>query len=234
MGKDNIIRAVLSAKVDMTPKGFVADQLSPERFAACYEMFFDKIVEIHASDITAIDGYGPFDEDGKTEYSTCRASLLDTFTEDREGYWYNWRELFETTVLDRTFFEKYWVEMQDRIPYCEGKRSLVYNNMFFENIITDGQSTVGFPDWSRAGIFDFLLDFAIMDLNKPYLHIPELLFAYCQRKGIFVPDFKERFLCMAYYKGLDGLRWHASIDDTESCTSIMKSMSGLRDRIYAL
>lgn len=39
---------------------------------------------------------------------------------------------------------------------------------------------------------------------------------------------------MAYYKGIDVLRWHASIDDTESCTSIMKSISELKDRIYAL
>lgn len=40
-------------------------------------------------------------------------------------------------------------------------------------MITDGKEMVGFPDWSRSGICDFLLDFAIMDLNKPYLKIPE-------------------------------------------------------------
>lgn len=50
-------------------------------------------------------------------------------------------------------------------------------------MITDGKTTVGFPDWSRSGICDFLLDFVIMDLNKPYLNIPELLFEYC-KKGI--------------------------------------------------
>ena len=49
-------------------------------------------------------------------------------------------------------------------------------------MITDGKTTVGFPDWSRSGICDFLLDFAIMDLNKPYLHIPELLFEYCKKE----------------------------------------------------
>lgn len=234
MGKDIIIRSMLSGKVDMTPKGFVADLLTPEQFAACHEWFFDHILEIHASDITEVEGYGPFNEEGQPEYSTCREALIDNFSADKEGYWYNWKELFETTVLDRAFFEHYWVEMQDRIPYCEGKRYLVYNNMFFANMITDGQGKVGFPDWSRAGIGDFLLDFAIMDVNKPYLLIPERLFAYCQRKSIEVPDFKERYLCMAYYKGLDVLRWHASIDDIESCTSIMKSIGQLRDRIYAL
>ncbi|GIO93836.1 hypothetical protein J31TS3_50630 [Paenibacillus lactis] len=234
MGKDNIIKSMLSEKVSMTPNGFVADQLNPEQFAGCHELFFDKILEIHSSDITGIEGYGEFNDECKTEYGTCKEFLIDTFADDKEGYWYNWQEMFETTVLEREFFEQYLQEMKDRIPYCEGRRYLVYNNTFFINMITDGKTMVGFPDWSRSGICDFLLDFAIMDLNKPYLHIPELLFEYSKKRGIVIPDFKERFLCMAYYKGIDVLRWHASIEDTESCTSIMKSISELKDRIYAL
>lgn len=234
MSKDNVIKSMLSAKVSMTPNGFVADQLNPEQFVDCHELFFDKILEIHSSDIAEVEGYGQFNEECKTEYGTCREFLIDTFAEDKEGYWYNWREMFETTVLEREFFEKYLKEMKDRIPYCEGQRYLVYNNMFFANMITDGKTTVGFPDWSGSGICDFLLDFAIMDLNKPYLRIPELLFEYYKKRDIVIPDFQERFLCMAYYKGIDVLRWHASIDDTESCTSIMKSVSELKDRIYAL
>jgi len=234
MGKDNIIKSMLSEKVSMTPNGFVADQLNPEQFVGCHELFFDKILEIHSSDITGIEGYGEFNEECKTEYGTCKEFLIDTFADDKEGYWYNWQEMFETTVLEREFFEQYLQEMKDRIPYCEGRRYLVYNNTFFINMITDGKTMVGFPDWSRSGICDFLLDFAIMDLNKPYLRIPELLFEYCKKRDIVIPDFKERFLCMAYYKGIDVLRWHASIEDTESCTSIMKSISELKDRIYAL
>lgn len=234
MGKDNIIKSILSEKVCMTPNGFIADQLNPEQFMSCYEMFFDKILEIHSSDIKGIEGYGEFNEECKLEYGTCKEFLIETFAEDKEGYWFNWKEMFETTMLEREFFEKYFQEMKDRIAYCEGKRYLVNNNTFFLNMITDSKTTVGFPDWSRSGVCDFLLDFAIMDLNKPYLHIPELLFEYCKKRDIAIPDFQERFLCMAYYKGIDVLRWHASIDDVESCTSIMKSISELKDRIYTL
>lgn len=234
MGKDQLIKAMLSEKVSMTPNGFVANRLSPKQFAECYELFFDKIFDISSSDITGIEGYGELNDECKTEYRTCREFLIDTFAEDKEGYWYNWREMFETTLLERKFFEQYFKEMDDRIDYCEGRRYLVYNNTFFVNMITDGKTMVGFPDWSRSGVGDFLLDFAIMDLNKPYLRIPELLFDYCKTRGIIIPDFKERFLCMAYYKGIDTLRWHASIDDTESCMSIMKSIRELKDRLYAL
>jgi len=234
MSKDHIIKSMLSDQVSMTPNGFLADQLSPAQFADCYELFFDKIMEISASDITGVKGYGEFNEDCKTEYPTCREFLIDTFAEEKEGYWFHWKELYDTTMLDRGFVESYLKEMEARIDYCEGRRYLVNNNTFFEIMITDGKTTVGFPDWSRSGICDFLLDFAIMDLNKPYLHIPELLFEYCGKRDIVIPDFKERYLCMAYYKGIDTLRWHASIDDTESCTSIMESIGQLKDRIYAL
>lgn len=234
MGKDNVIKSMLSDMVSMTPNGFDANRLTPEQFADVHELFFDKIFEIHSSDITGVDGYGEFNEDCKPEYGTCREFLIGTFADHKEGYWYHWQEMFETTVLERPFFEQYHRAMEDRIPYCEGERYLVYNNTFFRNMITDGKTTVGFPDWSRSGIADFLLDFAIMDLNKPYLKIPELLVEYCKRRDIVIPDFKDRFLCMAYYKGIDTLRWHASIDDTESCTSIMKSVSQLKDRMDAL
>lgn len=234
MGKDNIIKAMLSEKVSMTPIGFVADQLSPEQFADCYELFFDHLFEIGSSDIADIEGYGEFDEACATAYKTCREYLIHTFADDQEGYWYNWREMFETTVMEREFFEHYFKEMVSRIHYCEGRRYLVNNNTFFVNMITDGKTSVGFPDWSRSGISDFLLDFAIMDLNKPYLQIPERLAGYCDARGIVIPEWKERFLCMAYYKGIDVLRWHASIDDTESCASIMTSIRELKDRLYAL
>lgn len=234
MSKDHLIRSMLSEKVNMTPAGFIADQLSPEQFAGCYELFFDKIFEVSSADITGVEGYGEFNEDCTTVYATCRDFLVGTFADDEEGYWLNWKEMFDTTVLEREFFEKYFKEMEKLIPYCEGQRFLMNNNTFFENMITDGVTTVGFPDWSRSGIGDFLMDFAIMDLNKPHLMIPELLAEYSKNKGLMIPDYKERFLCMAYYKGIDVLRWHASIDDTESCRWIVKSISELKDRMNAI
>ena len=66
------------------------------------------------------------------------------------------------------------------------------------------------------------------------LLIPEKLYGYLQKKGMEGENFRERFLCMAYYKGLATLMWHASIDDEESCLSIMKSVSELEERILAI
>lgn len=234
MTRDLFIKQLLSTTVDMTPVGRISEKLSPEEFAPLAEQFFADILEIHKADISGIDGYGEFNEDNKLEDGTLRDFLINDFSEEEEGYWKNWTEMFETTLLSKDFFYKYHAKMLEYAPYCEGKRFLVNNNTFFCNMIVKEDGTVGFPDWSRFGVCDFLLDFAIMDLNKPYLLIPEKLYAYFKKNGIEVEHFHERFLCMAYFKGIGALRWHASIDDEESCNSIMKSVSELEERIWAI
>lgn len=234
MNRDTFIKNILPQTVCMTPSGFIADDLSPNDFKNIYHIFFDKIFDISKSDVSRVSGYGEFNDDCQTEYTTCREFLIDTFAEEKEGYWYHWREMFETTILNQELFHKFYKKMEERIDYCEGKHFLVYNNTFFANMITDGRLNVGFPDWSRAGICDFLLDFAIMDLNKPYLLIPERLVQYCMENRIEIPYFKERYLCMAYYKAIDTLRWHASIDDLESYDSIIRYLNELENRIMIL
>lgn len=56
--------------------------------------------------------------------------------------------MFQTKVLDQEFFETYFKKMEELIPYCENQRFLMNNNTFFVNMITDGKTMVGFPDWS--------------------------------------------------------------------------------------
>ena len=229
MTRDLFIKQFLSTRVDMTPIGRISDELSLEEFAPLEEQFFADIMEIHKADISGTVGYGD-----ELKNPTLHQFLVEEFSEEQEGYWKNWPQMFDTTMLSKDFFYRYYNKMLEYVPYCEGKRYLVNNNTFFCNMIVKEDGTVGFPDWSRSGVCDFLLDFAIMDLNKPYLMIPEKLYAYFKKNSIEVEHFHERFLCMAYYKGIATLMWHASIDDEESCTSIMKSVSELEERIWTI
>ena len=234
MNRDIFIRNLTNDKIEMSPKGRKAGELSPEEFEQCYESFFDMIFEIAATDVSSLTGYGEFDENNQAPYKTAEEFIRDTFNEEREGYWKNWREMFETSFLKKDYFEEIFAKAIHYAPYCEGRRYLANNNTFFCNMIVSENGKTYCTDWGRAGIMDFLMDFAILDLNKPYLLVPEKLYEYAKKKNIVIENFKERFLCMAYFKGIDTLRWHASIDDLESCESIVKSINALEGRMAKL
>jgi hygromycin-B 4-O-kinase len=142
--------------------------------------------------------------------------------------------MFETTFLKKDYFDRIFAKAIQYAPFCEGRRFLANNNTFFVNMIVDDAGKTYCADWGRAGIMDFMMDFAIMDLNKPYLLVPEKLYAYAKKKNIIIESFKERFLCMAYFKGIHTLMWHASIDDLESCESITRSINELEERMSKL
>ena len=234
MNRDIFIRNLTADRIEMSPKGRCANELTVEEFEKGYESFFDMIFEIAAADISSVAGYGEFDEDNKAPYVSVEEFIRETFNEDQEGYWHNWTKMFETTFLKKDYFDKIFAKALQYAPFCEGQRFLANNNTFFVNMIVDDSGKTYCADWGRAGIMDYMMDFAIMDLNKPYLLVPEKLYAYAKKKNIEIKDFKERFLCMAYFKGIHTLMWHASIDDLESCESITRSLNELEERMNKL
>jgi hygromycin-B 4-O-kinase len=231
MNRDIFIRNLTKDRIDMSPKGRNANELSVEEFEKNYENFFDMIFEIAGTDISSLTGYGEFDENNIAPYKTVEEFIIDTFNEEKEGYWHNWRQMFETSYLKKDYFEKIYAKALEYAPYCEGQRYLANNNTFFCNMVVDESGKTYCADWGRAGIMDYMMDFAILDLNKPYLLVPEKLYEYAKKKNIEIKNFRERFLCMAYFKGIHTLMWHASIDDLESCESITRSINALEERM---
>ena len=231
MNRDIFIRNLTKDRIDMSPKGRNANELSVEEFEKNYENFFDMIFEIAGTDISSLTGYGEFDENNIAPYKTVEEFIIDTFNEEKEGYWHNWRQMFETSYLKKDYFEKIYAKALEYAPYCEGQRYLANNNTFFCNMVVDEFGKTYCADWGRAGIMDYMMDFAILDLNKPYLLVPEKLYEYAKKKNIEIKNFRERFLCMAYFKGIHTLMWHASIDDLESCESITRSINALEERM---
>ena len=234
MNRDIFIKNLTKDRIEMSPKGRNANELSVEEFEKNYENFFDMIFEIAATDISGLSGYGEFDENNTAPYASFREFVLETFNEEQEGYWHNWTQMFGTTFLKKDYFDTIYAKIMQYVDFCEGKRYLANNNTFFRNMLVDEAGKTYCADWGRAGIMDFLMDFAILDLNKPYLLVPEKLFEYAKKKNIEIKNFRERFLCMAYLKGLHTLMWHASIDDLESCGSITVSLNALEERMKKL
>ena len=235
MNRDIFIRNLTKDKIEMSPKGRNANELTPEEFEKNYESFFEMIFEISSADISGLTGYGEFNEKNQATYPTLAEFIRDEIINEKtEGYWKNWTQMFGTTFLKKDYYFEIADKALKYAPFCENQRYLVNNNTFFCNMIVDDAGKTYCVDWGRAGIMDYMMDFAILDLNKPYLLVPEKLYDYANKKGIKIENFRERFLCMAYFKGIATLRWHASIDDLESCESIVRSINALEERIFKL
>ena len=235
MNRDIFIRNLTKDKIEMSHKGRNANELTPEEFEKNYESFFEMIFEISSADISGLTGYGEFNEKNQATYPTLAEFIRDEIINEKtEGYWKNWTQMFGTTFLKKDYYFEIADKALKYAPFCENQRYLVNNNTFFCNMIVDDAGKTYCADWGRAGIMDYMMDFAILDLNKPYLLVPEKLYDYANKKGIKIENFRERFLCMAYFKGIATLRWHASIDDLESCESIVRSINALEERIFKL
>ena len=235
MNRDIFIRNLTKDKIEMSPKGRNANEFTPEEFEKNYESFFEMIFEISSADISGLTGYGEFNEKNQATYPTLAEFIRDEIINEKtEGYWKNWTQMFGTTFLKKDYYFEIADKALKYAPFCENQRYLVNNNTFFCNMIVDDAGKTYCADWGRAGIMDYMMDFAILDLNKPYLLVPEKLYDYANKKGIKIENFRERFLCMAYFKGIATLRWHASIDDLESCESIVRSINALEERIFKL
>jgi hypothetical protein len=145
MNRDIFIRNITKDRIEMSPKGRNANELSVEEFEKNYENFFDMIFEIAATDISSLTGYGEFDENNIAPYNTVKEFIIDTFNEEKEGYWHNWRQMFETSYLKKDYFEKIYAKALEYAPYCEGQRYLANNNTFFCNMVRD---FIDVFDWS--------------------------------------------------------------------------------------
>lgn len=233
MTRDEYLKSHLPESLKEPAVGQIVNELSIDEFEKVYKRIFDSIMEIHQADVSDTTGYGEFTTEGELPYKTFKDFIVHTFDEDRKGYWKNWKKLFEGKLLDKKIFETYYKKMMHYSEYCENQRFLTNGFVYFD-YMTITPETVGFLAWDRAGIYDWFVDFATFDSNKPYLFIPEKLYAYMKEKNMNTTHFKERFLCMAYFRGIDGLRWHASIDDEASCKGILNHLSTLEERILNL
>lgn len=212
--------------------GFTVRTLSPEEFNVVLPSFLAAVTKIHTVNIAASEGYGEINLSGNGTYRSWSDYLKNNFSNDRDGFWNNWHQLYETSVLEKHVFDEFYTKMMELCIYCEPHRYLIHGDCHFYNILTEGSKITGIIDWENIKYGDFLYDIASLDLHKPYLKMPKLFKDYYNSNNMKIPDFKERFLCAAYCRGIDCLRFHAKIDDTESYYSIKKYLYEISSADY--
>jgi hygromycin-B 4-O-kinase len=201
--------------------------LSSDEFEAILPSFLETTAKIHRADISRTEGYGNIDSSGNGLYKNLEEFLEKSFSQEIEGFWYNWHKLYNSTVLEKHVFHEFYDRMMELSKYSKPYRHLLHGDYHFANILTDGKYVTGVIDWDGIKYGDFLYDIATLDLEKSHLRIPHRIKNYYKDRNIDIPHFKNRFLFASYFRGIDCLRFHAAIKDEESYYSIKKYLYGI-------
>ena len=135
MIKNETLKKILPSSILLNPIGKNGNEIWIEDFEQLYPLFFKSVLEIQKADISEFSGFGEFSEDGIPEFSTFKDFLVKSFDDSNDDYWKNWKELFNTSMMKKEFFEKYFNKMIELSSFCENQRFLVNNNLFFGNTV---------------------------------------------------------------------------------------------------
>lgn len=204
--------------------------------AAGYQKVIPSLIEtlyaIHTSDVKQWHGYGWIGDDGEGMFPSWKGFIARVIEEEREdGFYGRWHDMFETTFLERDFFENVYAHMLRLLDFCPEQRYLVHFEYGYNNVLAENGKVTAVLDWTDASYGDFVYDVAVMDLWPPAgVDFPKLVHQYYTAHGVDLPHYKERLDCYQCYSALDGLRFFAKTNDYDAYLStrrILEKITGL-------
>lgn len=138
------------------------------------------------------------------------------FDENVEGFHKNWTDLYQTSFLEPSLFEKGYEKMMKLASFSPETPHLVHGDFHLGNMLSDGEKVTGIVDWEMVQYGDFMLDIAGLHFWSPELNFPERVRKLWLENGVDIPYFEERLRCHLLLKGIDGLRFYAKQNAKES------------------
>lgn len=190
--------------------GRMLEEHTPEEVIHILPELIELLARLHQIDVSDTSGYGVFDYKGKgmaTSWYTSLASVIEE--EDEQDYFGRWHTLFETTFLERAFFEEIYQRMLQLLTYCPTDRALLYRGCSLRNILALNGKITALLDWLDAGYGDFVYDIAGLDYWCPWLGVRQRFQQYYQTQQRTIPFYEERILCYQCYTTLIAMRFYA-------------------------
>ncbi len=187
----------------------------PEQWKVLPELL-DIVEAIGQSNVSSSQGYGDWDGDGHGRFSSWHAFLASTAANHPDGYYANWHHLFDDSFLERDLFDLVTRRMLELADGCPNERSLIHNDLHFDNILSDGERITGIVDWANALYGDSLYDVAwlIWQADHPGWWYDDGVEILHRRFGA-APDYDVRIACYKCHIGLDHLRFYARTDNRD-------------------
>ncbi len=211
----------ISQKVE----GKIVSSLKSADFMAITHELFKVLDAIHSADVSHTRGYGKWDAEGKAESKSWREQIMsvDAYAKSTPSN----PGLFETSFLEKSFWDKVQARLSELLPYCPEERYLVHGDYGFNNVFSDGSSITGVIDWEGSLYGDFLFDVAWLSFWSQNLNYQELYLKHTDKKGVKIEHFKERVLCYKLYIGLGTLSFYAYSQQKDKYEKVKETLGKL-------
>jgi hygromycin-B 4-O-kinase len=193
---NNDLHFCISEKV----KGKILTSFSNEERRQHVPELFNVLDAIHATSIDTTVGYGSWNAEGQGENTSWKEFLLeiDKFVKSTPGV----PGLFETTFLEKDFWDTTAARFMELVAYCPEDRFLVHGDYGFNNALAEGNTITGIIDWENSVYGDFLYDVAWLSFWSWDIDYQKLYLEHATKKGIVIENFNERMLCYKLFIGL--------------------------------
>lgn len=197
-----------------------------------YEQTLFSIVQtlyaIHQVDVRGWHSYGWLDDDGAGMFSSWKGFIARIIEEERlDGFYGKWHTLFQTTFLERDFFEAVYSHMMRLLEVCPEDRYLVHGEYGYNNVLAQEGKVTAVLDWVDTMYGDFAYDIAWISFWKRGIDLPERFRQYYTSQGMSLPHYRERIACYKCYIGLDAMRFFAKTNNREAYQSTRRILQDL-------
>ena len=185
---------------------------TPAERHATLPSFLAALTAIGQVNTSATTGYGDWGADGQGKFASWQDYLSEVIENHEDGFYANWHALFDDTFLERDTYDAVYRRMLELLPYCPNERSLIHNDLWFENILADNGVITGVIDWANALYGDPLYDVARLVWGSAW---PGWWYedgaAVLRERFSHLPNYAERITCYACHLGLDDMRYYAKM-----------------------
>jgi hygromycin-B 4-O-kinase len=202
--------------------------ISPTEYEEALPDIIQTLFAIHQSDVSKWQGYGWIDDDGRGMYPSWKSFIAKIIEEERsDGFYGKWHHMFQTTFLERDFFETVYKYMVRLLDFCPEKRFLVHGMYGYNNILVQSGKVLAVLNWVDSTYGDFVYDIAWIDFWAHNSGLPEFFLEYYSSKGINILNFQERISCYKCYIGLDALRFFAKTNNPDTYGAAYRILQNL-------
>jgi hygromycin-B 4-O-kinase len=188
--------------------GYTLEDADPAARRLALPGLLDTIDAIGRVRVGGSRGFGLWDETGAAPYPAWAAFLAAADENDTGGYYRDWHSLF-ARMLERDLYDAAYRRMRQLLGQIPEVRGLIHDDLWFQNVLANGERITGVIDWGNALYGDPFYDIARLMWGADWPGWYDDGAAILAARYGALPGFATRLACYQCHLGLNDLRFYA-------------------------